>query len=584
MIKKIFLTFFMVQMVTYLTTIIGNLIDGIVTGKFLGTDALAAYGLCTPFLTIMSAIAMALSVGTSTLLSTKLGRGETDEMKRSFRVCFWFILIAAAVIAAAIFVCADPIATALGAEGEVHKMAVDYMRGYSIGLPPIFIITLSMPVLQLIGKRKILILSTVVLSGVNVLGDFANVLLVHGGMFGMAIATSFSFYVSFVIVILTVSSKSSMLSLKPAKPDSSILKEMAVYGAPNAVSLGSKNVQGMLLNSLVLSIAGMHMVAAFASINSAMNIAMSIGGGMSSAVSVLIGIFSGEKDKQDLREVMKFSAIYSVIFNGICIVIYIVFSGFIVSLFLKDKSLMAEAEAGLRIVILAAIFMSFNYCLRSYYQAMKMRISILFAIINGLVCTTGIALVLGNIIGIMGVWLAFPLGELLTLLIFGIYALHKKKKAEGVSILERIMMIPEEYDNEEEPVEIAVRSMDEVFDAADKVRSHMKELGEEDRISAYTALAVEELGGNIISYGFSDDRKPHHLSIKIKKFSGKWILRLRDDCRGFDPVDYVKSITPEDEYSHIGIRMIYGLADEVRYLNTLHLNNLIISFKASESK
>ena len=56
MIRKIFLTFFFVQLITYVTTIVGNIIDGMVTGSFLGTNALAAYGLVTPFLTIITAI------------------------------------------------------------------------------------------------------------------------------------------------------------------------------------------------------------------------------------------------------------------------------------------------------------------------------------------------------------------------------------------------------------------------------------------------------------------------------------------------------------------------------------------------
>ncbi len=59
----------------------------------------------------------------------------------------------------------------------------------------------------------------------------------------------------------------------------------------------------------------------------------------------------------------------------------------------------------------------------------------------------------------------------------------------------------------------------------------------------------------------------------------QWILRLMDDCPGFDPVLYARNITPEQKESYYGIRMIYSLADEVRYLNTLNLNNLIIRFR-----
>ncbi|MBQ6401909.1 MAG: ATP-binding protein [Firmicutes bacterium] len=583
MIRKIFLTFFSVQLITYVTTIIGNIIDGIVTGSFLGTSALAAYGLATPFLTVITAIASAMSVGTSTLLSSKLGKGEMDEMKRAFRVCFWTILIVSTAIAAGIILLANPIATALKAEGEVHGMAVEYMRAYAIGIPPIFLVVLAMPVLQIIGKRPFLIASIVTLSGVNILLDFVNVLLVHGGMFGMALATTISFYVALVLILATIQSKSSMLSIGPERLDASMIREMAVYGAPNAVSMGCRNILTMVLNILILAIAGMHMVAVYAAISSAMNMAMAIGSGMAAAVSVLTGIFAAEKDKQDLITLIKLSVVYSVIFNAICIIVFIIFSGGVVSLFLKDKSLLPDAELGLKIAVFITILYSINFCLRSYYQAMKMPITIPYAIVNGLVATALIAFALGKTVGIIGVWISLPLGELVSLIIFGTIALVKNRRAKGRGLIERVMMIPEEYDDEIGPLEMKVASMEDAVQASEKTRLYMKEKGASDRISIYAALAVEEMAGNIIRHGF-DDGRSHHVDVKLKKDGERWILRFRDDCRNFDPVAYVESITPEEKESHYGIRMIYGLADDVRYLNTLKLNNLIISFRQEEQK
>lgn len=578
MIRKIFLTFFIVQLITYVTTIIGNIIDGIVTGTYLGAEALAAYGLATPFLTVITAIASAMSVGTSTLVSSKLGKGDLDEMKRAFQICFWVIALVSAAVGALIFLLAGPIATALKADGAVHEMTVDYIRGYVIGIPPIFIVVLAMPILQIIGKRPILIASIVVLSGVNVLADFGNVLLWHKGMFGMAFATTISFYVALVIILLTLMSKGSMLSLAPRKPDGAVIREMVTYGAPNAVSMGCRNIMTMLLNSLVLTIAGIQMVAAYASITSAMNMAMSIGSGMAAAVSVLTGVFAGEKDRQDLITLIKLSVVYSIIMNAICIIAFLIFSGGIVSLFLKDEALLADAQAGLRIVVLSTILFSINFCLRSYYQAMRLRITIPYAIFNGLIGTVVIAFVLGHTIGIIGVWLAYPLGEALTLVVFGLYALWKKRQAEGRSRIERLMLLPDEYYDDVEQIELSVASMDDAYDAADQADLYMKEHGAADKLAAFTALAVEELAGNVIQFGFGDGKR-HHMRVKLKKDGEQWILRIRDDCMMFDPVAYVKGITPEEEISHIGIRMIYGLANDVKYLNTLKLNNLLIFFR-----
>ena len=213
---------------------------------------------------------------------------------------------------------------------------------------------------------------------------------------------------------------------------------------------------------------------------------------------------------------------------------------------------------------------------------MKMKITLLYAVVNCLLSTLFFAYVLGHSIGIVGVWIAYPLGETMTFVLFGAYALWKERDKKSLSITERIMMIPDEYYSETEPIEVSVASMKDAVAASQSTSQYMKEHGASDRIAVYAALAVEEMAGNIIQHGFKDG-KHHHLDIKLKKDGDRWILRFRDDCRDFDPVAYVKSITPEQKESHYGIRMIYGLADEVKYLSMMKLNNLLICFRTSDN-
>lgn len=580
MIQKVFLTFFAVQLITYATTLIGMIVDGMVTGQFLGSDALAAYGLVTPFLTVITALATATSVGTATLVSTRLGKGDMEEMRKGFRISFWGILLFSVAIAALVFLLAGPIVTALKADGEIHRMAADYLRAYSVGYPAIFIVVLGMPVLQLIGRRVALISAIVIMTAVNVFLDFFNALAWHKGLMGMALATTISYYCALLIVLGAIQLKGSMLPLRWERPRLSVLWEMTVYGAPNAIALGCKNCLTIFLNTLIISIAGMKMVAAYTAIMTSANMAWCIGFGMASAVSMLTGVFEGEKDRLDLVTLTKLYIKYAVIFGGICTCIFIAFSPWFVSLFLKDQSLMEVASLGLKLVVLNVILFVINSCLRAYYQAMKLKITIPFAVFNCLVSTAIIAFALGHTVGLMGVWLAYPLGEALTLMVFGIYALWRTRKVKERSFLERLMLIPEKYYSDAGPVEIPVASMDDAVRASEEVRIYMREHGASDRIALYGALAVEELAGNVIQHGFNDGRR-HHMMVKLKEDEQRWILRLRDDCRDFDPVAYVEGLTPEEQYSHYGIRMIYGLASEIRYLNTLHLNNLIIQFSES---
>ena len=66
---------------------------------------------------------------------------------------------------------------------------------------------------------------------------------------GMALATTVSNFCALLIAVSAIIYKGSTFSLKPIMPKVPVLKEMFVYGAPNAVSFGCRNILIILLHS-----------------------------------------------------------------------------------------------------------------------------------------------------------------------------------------------------------------------------------------------------------------------------------------------------------------------------------------------
>ena len=54
------------------------------------------------------------------------------------------------------------------------------------------------------------------------------------------------------------------------------------------------------------------------------------------------------------------------------------------------------------------------------------------------------------------------------------------------------------------------------------------------------------------------------------------ILRLRDNCAAFDPLERAKMIRQEDPVSNIGLRIVLGISRDVRYQNLLGTNVLTL--------
>ena len=94
----------------------------------------------------------------------------------------------------------------------------------------------------------------------------------------------------------------------------------------------------------------------------------------------------------------------------------------------------------------------------------------------------------------------------------------------------------------------------------------------------YAALSIEEMACNILKYGFKEG-KGNRIDIRlVRKPDDDLIIRIRDNCEGFDPVNYYDMARPDesDPAKHIGIRMVFRMVKDINYVNSMGLNNLTV--------
>jgi LytS/YehU family sensor histidine kinase len=81
----------------------------------------------------------------------------------------------------------------------------------------------------------------------------------------------------------------------------------------------------------------------------------------------------------------------------------------------------------------------------------------------------------------------------------------------------------------------------------------------------------------VVGHGFHKDKKKHSVDIRVVYKDSGLLLRIRDDCRPFDPGERKKLTNPSDPVSNIGIRLVFQIAKEVEYQFILGLNVLTIT-------
>lgn len=80
----------------------------------------------------------------------------------------------------------------------------------------------------------------------------------------------------------------------------------------------------------------------------------------------------------------------------------------------------------------------------------------------------------------------------------------------------------------------------------------------------------------MVTHGFRKDKKKHFAEIRVVHKDDSMILRIKDDCAPFDPAELRETFKPKDVTRNIGIRIVYGIADDIDYQNILGLNVLTI--------
>ena len=165
-----------VQIVTMLISVIAMFIDSIIVSLFLKGDALASYGFTMPVILLITAFGGMTGNGVQVLAGESSGRGDAERLNRILSTALAGGVTGSALLLLVMLLFPRQAAVFLGA------------RSAAVTAMPVF--------MQLGGGRKQLLRGALLLIALDVAFDLLNVLVLHGGMFGMAMATTLSYWIT----------------------------------------------------------------------------------------------------------------------------------------------------------------------------------------------------------------------------------------------------------------------------------------------------------------------------------------------------------------------------------------------------
>ncbi|MBR6173785.1 MAG: ATP-binding protein [Eubacterium sp.] len=597
MIRKLFQQMVASQIVSAMAVTLCLLIDSIMICRFLGVDAMAAYGLTSPVLLTFAAFGSLLSTGIQVVCSKAMGSGDEKKINRCFSLSVILAVTVSLVGVALILIFSDQITTLLGAEEgtEVYRLTKRYLIGFVIGAPAFIGAQILVPFLQMSGQRVRLVTAVLTMTAVDIFADLMDVFVLKWDTLGMGLASTVSYFVAVGIGVVYFFKKNCVYKFTTKNLGGGLFKEMALGGVPTVVNQISLVLLVYIINQTMMRVGETAAVAAYSVVSTIANLGYCLGNGISEVSLMLTGIAYSEEDEKSLREIVKQQTWFAVVIDAAAMVLFLIFAGLLAKLFVnvdaasspeEAQTTIKYATAGLRFFAICLIPSSVNAAFKKYYQAIgKVRLAEILSVAQNLAFPAVVVLGLGNLMyanwganaGTIGVWLSYLIGETLTILFISLYVKYKTKKRFGS--LDSYTFIPEGFGAAPgDALELEIFKREDVEKAALAATRFCEEKGEDKRKTMYASLSIEEMSCNILEYGFKEG-KNNRIDIRlVRKENDDLILRIRDNCEGFDPVNYYEMAKPDenDPAKHIGIRMVFRMVKDVKYVNSLGLNNLTV--------
>lgn len=577
MIRKLVRQMLAAQIFSALTVSLCLLIDSVMISRFLGEQAIAAYGLANPLLLMIGAIGTLLAGGIQVVCSKALGRSSQEEANAGYSsalavaggVSLLFMLLA--LIFSSFF------ATVMGAgrSGVLFEQTRDYLAGFSIGAPGSVGALVLVPFLQMAGQSNLLIVAVLAMTVTDVALDLVNALVLHWGMFGMGLASALSYYAAMAVAAVYFCSKKCIFRFSRKGIRKDTIADLFRSGIPAGVNMLASVILVYVMNQLLKAMpTAVHggAVAAYTVIMSIGNAANCITTGIGGVSLTLNGIFYHEEDKSAMRETVKLLCRRGILLGFVMGALLLVLAPQLIGIFIANEGEVRDmAILGLRLFGAGLIPCCINNALKYAYQASdRPGLTELISLAEGAVFPALAAFVLSRFLGTTGAWMAFAAGEILTLAALGvlIFRITGQKPWDEMAVL----LLKKDFGvSPEDMLEMDISSLEEVTEASEKAMEFCRSHDQDTRTANHIALCIEEMAANVIQYGFSRDVKDHHLSVLILDKPDQWVLRLRDDCAAFDPLQFV----PKEADRGIGIRLVLAVADEVYYTYSMSLNNLV---------
>ena len=560
-------------MLSILSVNINVFVDGILVGRRIGPDALAAINLSLPVYLALCVIGSFLAAGTEIPAARAIGIGNAGKRDAYFRTGLNVSVLASAAVTVLALLLRRPLVSFLCADEAARDYVMQYVVITLIGALPKIVIYIPFWYLRLDGKNRDV---TVMMAGMTALNIALDVLFVYSldmGVFGAGLASVIATAAAcFYGLVRLFTGRSPYTWRAETVRGRSEWLTIAAAGFPSAFGNLCSTVRLLIVNSMLMAHGGAGLVAVFTAVNGIWGFGECVTLGVPAAGGAMLGVFSGERDNGScrllLREEWKTGCLSGCVFLALCAAL----SGLIPRMYGLSGS----------------IFVPLMWMALSVFPALFLQILTTFYNMSG---RNGWADALILLRGIVLTWLALRLAadtgfsifsfllfsELGTVLLWwGATGVHHARRP-GDS---RWLMTDLGNEKSGKVLNFSVNAdVDEIVDASERIGGFCAANGMDLRETMRLQMSMEEVMTLIREVNADAGRRDLRFDLRAYSVSGVQGIRIRYSGIAFNPFCFSPGTGGVGDDMYMGVRMIKKMVEVVNYQSAFGVNTLQIILK-----
>ena len=361
--------------ISSLVMVIYNLADTYFVGMLNDPIQNAAVTLAAPVLLAFNAINNLFGVGSSSMMSRALGKKDYETVHKSSAFGFYSALFCGIIFSLIFTIFHTPLITLLGADIHNYAATGAYLKWtVTCGAAPAILNVVLAYLVRAEGSSLHASIGTMSGCLLNIILDPIFILPwgLNMGAAGAGFATFISNCVAciYFFILLYIKRGHTYVCINPAKFSFNKAIVLGVFGVGIPASIQNLlNVTGMTVLNNFTSAYGSDAVAAMGIVQKVNMVPMYIALGLSQGIMPLISYNYAAKNKKRMKDTVIFAIKVSLTFMIAASALYFFGAGFLTSLFMKNKAIIAYGTKFLRGLCLGLPFLCMDFLAVGVFQA-----------------------------------------------------------------------------------------------------------------------------------------------------------------------------------------------------------------------